>query len=78
MKRLGTVLHLSAQKRLILKAEIPDISELRLGSAVYTKTNRKVGWVHDVIGRVSAPYVALRVQRGVRAEGFVGQRLYVR
>ena len=75
---MGTVLHLSAQKRLILKAEMPNVGELQLGSAAYTKTNRKVGWVHDVMGRVGAPYVALRVRRGVRAEGLVGQRLYVR
>ncbi|MHC1592560.1 MAG: H/ACA ribonucleoprotein complex subunit GAR1 [Methermicoccaceae archaeon] len=78
MKRLGTVLHFSAQKKLILRGEGISISQPALGSAVYTKTKRKVGWVHDVMGHVGSPYVAVRVQRGMRAESLAGQRLYVR
>ncbi|HIH70300.1 H/ACA ribonucleoprotein complex subunit GAR1 [Methermicoccus shengliensis] len=78
MRRLGTVLHLSAQGKLILKIEAFDASRTKLGSPVYTKTNRKIGWLHDVMGPVRSPYAAVRVQRGVRAESLVGQRLYTR
>jgi len=78
MKRLGTALHLSAQGKLILKIEAFDARRTKLGSPVYTKTNRKIGWLHDVMGPVRSPYAAVRVQRGVRAENLVGQRLYTR
>jgi len=78
MRRLGTVLHLSAQGRLILQLEAFDAARTRLGAPVYTKTNRRVGWLHDVVGPVRRPYGAVRVQRGVRAENLVGQRLYTR
>lgn len=56
MQRIGTVLHVSSNRHMILKAEnLP-----RIGDQVVDENLKPVGTVFDVFGPVSSPYVAVR------------------
>jgi len=56
LERIGSVLHVSSTKNMILKAEnIPHI-----GDRVVDENLKQVGVVFDVFGPVSSPYVAVR------------------
>jgi len=56
LQRIGSVLHVSSTKNMILKAEnIPHI-----GDKVVDENLHDVGTVFDVFGPVSTPYVAVR------------------
>jgi len=56
LQRIGSVLHVSSTKNMILKAEnIPHI-----GDKVVDDNIRQVGTVFDVFGPVSSPYVAVK------------------
>jgi len=56
LQRIGSVLHVSSSKNMILKAEnIP-----RIGDRVVDENLSNVGAVLDVFGPVSSPYVAVR------------------
>jgi len=56
LERIGSVLHVSSTKNMILKAEnIPHI-----GDRVVDENLNNVGTVFDVFGPISSPYVAVR------------------
>jgi len=56
LQRIGSVLHVSSTKNMILKAEnIPHV-----GDRVVDENLNHVGTVFDVFGPVSSPYVAVR------------------
>jgi len=56
LQRIGSVLHVSSSKNMILKAEnIP-----RIGDNVVNETFKGVGKVFDVFGPVSSPYVGVK------------------
>jgi len=56
LQRIGSVLHVSSTKNMILKAEnLPNI-----GDRVVDKSLNNVGTVFDVFGPVYSPYVAVR------------------
>jgi rRNA processing protein Gar1 len=58
LHRIGPVLHVSATKNLILKAEnIPSI-----GDRVTNEKLNPVGIVSDVFGPTSSPYVSVKSQ----------------
>jgi RNA-binding protein len=56
LERIGSVLHVSSTKNMIIKAE--NISHI--GDRVVDENLKQVGTVVDVFGPVSAPYVAVR------------------
>ncbi|MEJ2242247.1 MAG: Gar1/Naf1 family protein [Candidatus Bathyarchaeota archaeon] len=71
MNRIGSVLHVSKTKNMILKAEnIP-----RIGDQVTNEELKSIGIVFDVFGPTSSPYVAVKpyIQN---PEQFVNQILY--
>jgi len=56
LERIGSVLHVSSTRNLILKAEnIPHI-----GDKVVDEKLNQVGTVFDVFGPVSSPYAAVK------------------
>ena len=56
LQRIGSVLHVSSSKSMILKAEhVP-----RIGDKVVDDKLENVGTVFDVFGPVSSPYVAVK------------------
>ena len=56
LHRIGQVLHVSATRNMIIKAEnIP-----RIGDKVTNEKLKPVGTVFDVFGPTSAPYVAVK------------------
>lgn len=57
MQRIGSVVHISSDGNMILKAEknIP-----RIGDQATDESLKAVGTVFDVFGPVSNPYVAVR------------------
>ncbi len=56
MQRLGLVLHISPSRNIIAKAE----NTPRIGQTVVDENLKPVGKVFDILGPVSAPYVAIR------------------
>lgn len=56
MHRIGHVLHLSATRNIVIKAEnIP-----RIGDKVVNETLKPVGTVFDIFGPTASPYVAVK------------------
>lgn len=56
LNRIGYVLHVSATRNIIIKAEnIP-----RIGDKVANENLKPVGMVFDVFGPTSSPYVAVK------------------
>ena len=56
MRRLGRVIHVTASKMAVVKAEkLPKI-----GDRVVNKGKKPVGTVFDIIGPTSSPYVEVR------------------
>ncbi len=56
MQRIGSVLHVSSSRSLILKADhLP-----RIGDKVVDDKLSSVGMVFDVFGPVSSPYIAVK------------------
>lgn len=76
MRRLGKALYLLKNGLLVVKLQDP--SPPSIGSSVLTKEGEAVGVVHDVIGRVSSPYVVVKLlkelQRRSLAELYVEDR----
>ncbi|RQW81432.1 MAG: RNA-binding protein [Methanothrix sp.] len=79
MKRLGTALHVVAN-RLIVRGEQNDGSETsipRTNSWVVDQKRTKVGKVFDIFGPVDNPYIIVRPNRGIDAAAHVGKKLYI-
>jgi len=58
LKRIGRVLHITSNKKAIIKAErIPGV-----GETVLDKEERPIGTVFEIIGPVASPYVAVDVK----------------
>ena len=56
LHRIGHVLHLSATRNIVIKAEnIP-----RIGDKVVNETLKPVGTVFDIFGPTASPYVAVK------------------
>ncbi len=72
MQRLGTVLHVSSSKSLILKAE----KSPRINDKVVDENLKSVGTVFDVFGPVSSPYVTVK-PNVEEPQRFVNHILYV-
>ena len=56
MKKLGKVLHVSAQNRIIVKSD-KNISDMDLD--VINKELQKIGRIFDIFGNVKEPYVSI-------------------
>jgi len=60
LQRIGSVLHVSSNKNLILKAEnLP-----RIGDKVVDEHLKSVGTILDVFGPTSSPYVTVKTNAG--------------
>ncbi|MCS7096086.1 MAG: Gar1/Naf1 family protein [Candidatus Bathyarchaeota archaeon] len=72
MIRLGSVLHVSANRNLIVKLEkIP-----RIGEVVVDENFKPVGDVFDIFGPVTAPYAAIKPKIS-NPEILVNKMLYI-
>ena len=56
MKKLGKVLHVSAQNRIIVKTD-KNISSMDMD--VINKELQKIGRIFDIFGNVKGPYVSI-------------------
>jgi len=71
----GKVFTISKQGHIIVKLEGPIP---RLGSKVYDKNLRTVGFVVDVIGNVKSPYMVVRPFESKDLERMMGDSLYLK
>jgi len=71
LQRVGRVLHISSDRKIILKAEnLP-----RIGDGVVDADLDPVGTVYDIFGPTSSPYVSVRSETK-SSHRLVGQVLY--
>ncbi len=73
MRPIGKVRLFTRNRNLLVEAgEVPEI-----GEKVYDEKMAVVGYVYDVIGPVSAPFVLVKVDESRwRPEAFIGKILY--
>ena len=86
MKRLGTVLHISTPRGLIVRGDKPDLSESKsvkktpkLNSGVLNKSVKQIGKISGIIGPVDHPYIYVKLSKGADPKQHVhaGERVYV-
>ena len=58
MQRIGHVLHVGSDKKLILKAEKTP----QIGDKVVDESLKPVGTIFDIFGPVSSPYVSVKTK----------------
>ncbi len=69
MKTLGTVLHTSSHKNLIVRGDENKKTLLpRMNNVVFNRKMKKLGKVNDVFGPVGHPYFSVRLYRNVANE----------
>lgn len=73
LRRLGKVLHLSKSRALIVKLDLPKF--VKPGTKACDSKLRNLGFVTDIVGPVSAPYVTIRPSVA-KPESAVGRMLY--
>ena len=73
LRRLGKILHISKSRSLILRLEIG--SPPRLRTRVFDSKLRQVGFVFDVFGPVSSPYISVKPTTS-EPSAFVGRVVY--
>ncbi|MHA1895131.1 MAG: H/ACA ribonucleoprotein complex subunit GAR1, partial [Candidatus Helarchaeota archaeon] len=56
MKKLGKVLHVSAQNRIIVKSE-KNVSDI--GADVINKELKIIGKIFDIFGSIKSPYISI-------------------
>ena len=87
MKRLGTVLHISTPRGLIVRGNKPESSGVgksankppKLNSAVLNKAVKQIGKVSGIIGPVEHPYIYVKLSKGVDPKQHIhaNDRVYV-
>jgi len=76
MKKLGKILHVSAQNRIIVRSE-KNISATN--SAVINKELKRIGKIFDIFGSTKKPYVAVVPHKpSILKEVQEGEILYLR
>lgn len=85
MKILGTVLHTSSHKNLIVRGDetkkAGNKKLFRINNLVFDRRNTKIGKVNDVFGPVDQPYFSVKVFKNVAGENlraFKGKHVYVK
>lgn len=74
MKRLGKAVHLSRNRKLILRLK-PSMEAPTLGEAVFNSDLNQVGIIDDIFGPVRSPYVAVKLSAGDPST-YIGKPLY--
>ncbi|HJH29085.1 MAG TPA: H/ACA RNA-protein complex protein Gar1 [Methanosarcinaceae archaeon] len=86
MKRLGTVLHMSAPRGLIIRGDKPDLSKSnsvkkvpKLNSVVLNKSVKQIGKISGIIGPVAHPYIYVKLLKGADPKQNIhaDERVYV-
>jgi len=85
MKRLGTVLHLSGQRKLIVRGdEIKSIGSVnnlpKINAVVVNKSVKQIGKVTSIIGPVTNPYISVKIFNGIsdsELHSYINERVYV-
>lgn len=60
MKKLGSIVQKTSEGLLIVKTVVKDPVKL-MGSIVYDDNMRRIGVVHDVIGKVDEPFIVVKL-----------------
>lgn len=86
MKRLGTVLNVSAPRDLIVRGDKPELSESnsvkkvpKLNSVVLNKSVKQIGKISGIIGPVAHPYIYVKLLKGAdpKQHIYADERVYV-
>lgn len=87
MKRLGTVLHISLPRGLIVRGNRLELSGSersakkvpKLNSAVLNKAVKQIGKVSGIIGPVEHPYIYVKLSKDIdlKQHVHVNERVYV-
>lgn len=73
---LGKVLHVSKSGRLIIKAytKPPPVNTI-----VFDENLDEIGFVYDVMGPVSSPYISVQVEKSkIKLENLVGRVVFIK
>lgn len=71
MKILGTVLHISTHKNIIIRGDKKDNLALpKLNSIVFNHKMKKLGKINDVFGPVDHPFFSVRAFEHITGENF--------
>jgi RNA-binding protein len=76
LQRLGTVLHVSSHRNLIIRGEFFP----KLNSTVLTKRLKKIGSIYDVFGPIKSPFLSVRPFKDVPLSSLTelaGEKVYV-
>lgn len=76
MQRLGTVLHVSSHRNLIIKGEFFP----KINTTVVTKRLKKIGSIYDVFGPIKSPYITVRPFKDIPLSSLIelaGEKVYV-
>jgi rRNA processing protein Gar1 len=73
LQRLGKILHFSKSRSLIVKCDEPRF--VKMGTKTCDSKLKEVGRVHDILGPVSSPYLAVKPTVSSPAK-FVGRIVY--
>jgi len=75
LQRLGTVLHVSSHKNLIIRGEFFP----KINSTVLTKRLKKIGVIYDVFGPIKSPYISVRPFKHIPLSNLIelyGEKVY--
>jgi len=85
LKILGTVLHTSSHRNLIIRGEETDKIYIKsrspkINSMVFDTKKKKIGKISDIFGPVKRPYFSIKLFKNVTNEnlrGFKHKNVYV-
>ncbi|MDY6864373.1 MAG: Gar1/Naf1 family protein [Halobacteriota archaeon] len=71
MKKLGRVVHITGQGKILLRGKLQEdyrgdpIRAVSIGSTVVTKRMEEIGSVYDLFGPVKQPYISIKPITGL-------------
>ncbi|MBE0524819.1 MAG: H/ACA RNA-protein complex protein Gar1 [Methanosarcinales archaeon] len=85
MKILGTVLHTSSHRNLVIRGDETEKIYIKsrspgINSIVFDKKKKKIGKINDIFGPVKHPYFSVKLFKNVTNEylrGFKNKNVYV-
>ena len=73
LRRLGKILHFSRSQSLVVRLESPNPP--KIGTKIFDSKLREVGYLYDVFGSTSKPYVTVK-SSGENPSSYIGRIVY--
>ena len=76
MRRLGRIIHVSKNRRFILRLEL-DNEIPRIGEKIFDSNLNVIGTINDIFGSVHSPYAAIAI-RNVDPQDYISKPVYLK